>query len=81
MLRIAARDGVVFQLAEAARESDMLSTTNVLIAQEQDPVLEQVRPDLSEKTIVVDRVGELDVHQFGANGVGNLFDTHGVLLR
>ncbi len=81
MLRIAARDRVVFQLAEAARESDMLSTANVLIAQEQDTVLEQVRPDLGKEAIVVDRVGELDAHQFGANGIVELFDKHGALLR
>jgi hypothetical protein len=29
----------------------------------------------------VDRVGELDAHQFGANGVVELFDKHGALLR
>ncbi len=79
MLGVAAGDRMVFQLAEAARKCDMLARRNVLIAQEQHAVLEQGGTDLGKETIVVDRVGEVDADQFGANGVVELFDTHGSL--
>ena len=39
MLRIAAGDRMVFQLAEAAREGHMLGARDVLIAQEQHAML------------------------------------------
>ena len=43
MVRVAADDRMVLELAEAARERDVLGTRDVLVAQEQDLVLEQQR--------------------------------------
>jgi hypothetical protein len=72
---------VALQVAEAPRERDMLGTANLLIAKEQDAMLEQVRANLGKEAIVVDRVGKPDTHQFGANGVAELFDMHVALLK
>ena len=48
MFRIAAGDGMVFQLAEAARKRHMLGARDVLIAQEQHPMFQQRRADLAQ---------------------------------
>ena len=49
MLRVAAGDRVVFQLAEVAREGDVLGARDVLVAEEQHPVLEQQLADLGDQ--------------------------------
>ena len=46
MIRVATGDGMIFQLAEVARERDMLGGRNVLVAEEQNLVLQQQRADL-----------------------------------
>ncbi|MNG31012.1 hypothetical protein D3C84_1167490 [compost metagenome] len=55
----------------------MLGATEVLVAQEQHAVLEQLGADRREQAIVMDGVGEVDADQLGANVVGQLFDLHG----
>jgi hypothetical protein len=68
---------VIFQLAEAAGEGQVLGATDVLIAQEHHPMLEQLGTNLGKKTVVMHRIGEVDADQFGANAAGQLFDFHG----
>jgi hypothetical protein len=41
VIRVATRYRVIFKLAEIARERDVLGTTDVLVAEEQDLVLEK----------------------------------------
>jgi hypothetical protein len=77
VIRVAADDRVILQLAEAAGEGHMLGASDVLIAQEQHPMLEQLGTNLGEKTVVLHRIGEVDADQFGANAAGQLFDFHG----
>ena len=77
MIRIAAGHRMIFQLAEAASESHVIGATDVLIAQEQHPMLEQLGTNLGEQTVVLHRIGEVDADQFGANAAGQLFDFHG----
>ena len=49
MVRIAARDRMVLEFAEAPREGDVLGARDVLVAEEQHLVLEQQRADLGER--------------------------------
>jgi hypothetical protein len=81
MFRIAAGNGMVLQFAETPRKRNMLGARDVLIAQEQHPVLEQRRTDLGEQTVVVDRIGKIHADQFGADAVRQLVDLHGVFLK
>ena len=46
MIGIAAGDRVVLELAEVARERDVLGARDVLVAEEQHLVLQQQRADL-----------------------------------
>ena len=55
MLGVAAGDRMILELAEAARERDVLGARDVLVAQEQHLVLEQQRPDLGEQVVVARR--------------------------
>ncbi|MCY1430561.1 hypothetical protein D9M71_465110 [compost metagenome] len=77
MLRIAACDRVILQLAEAAGEGDVLGTADVLVAQEQHLVLEQQLADLGEQAVVAGGVGQAYAADFGADAAGQLFNTHG----
>jgi hypothetical protein len=77
MIRITASHRMVLQLTEAAGESHVLGTSDVLIAQEHHSMLEQLSTNLGKKTVVMHRVGEVDADQFGANAAGQLFDFHG----
>jgi hypothetical protein len=43
---------VIFKLAEIAREGDVLGATDVLVAEEQDPVLEKQSSNLGHETRV-----------------------------
>jgi hypothetical protein len=52
MIRVATRYGVIFKLAEIARERDVLGATDVLVAEEQDPVLEKQSANLCHQTSV-----------------------------
>src|SRR6185369_12591915 len=51
MIRIAAGDRVILELAEALRERDMLGARDVLVAQEQHAMLDEERTDLGEQGI------------------------------
>jgi hypothetical protein len=68
---------MIFQLAEATGERHVLGATDVLVAQEHHTMGEQLGPNLGEKTIVMDRVGEVDADQFRTDVAGQLFDFHG----
>ncbi len=61
MVRVAAGDRVVFELAEVAREGDVLGARDVLVAEEQDLVLEQQRADLGDERRVARGDAEVDV--------------------
>jgi hypothetical protein len=82
VVRVAADDGVVLQLAKAAGERHMVGAADVLVAQEQHPVLEQLGTDLCKQAVIMNRIGQPDAKQFGTDGAGQLFDLHGsALLR
>ena len=49
MVRIAAGDRMVFQLAEMPRERDVLGARDVLVAEEQHLVPQQQGPDLGHQ--------------------------------
>ena len=65
---VAARDRVVLQRAEPLGERDVLGAGDVLVAEEQDLVLQQQRLDLGEERGVARGVGQADVAQLGADG-------------
>lgn len=73
MLGVAAGDRVILELAEAFSKGDMLGTGDVLVAQEQHPVLEQERLDLGKQCIVARGVAEIHVEKLGADAGGQLF--------
>ncbi|MNY82098.1 hypothetical protein D3C86_2240170 [compost metagenome] len=58
----------------------MIGAAEVLVAQEQHAMLEQLDADLGEQAVVVDGVGQLDADQLGADGTGQLFDLHSIAL-
>jgi hypothetical protein len=80
MVRIAAGHRMILQFTKATGESHVLGATDVLITQEHHPVLEQLGTYFGKKTVVVDRVGEVDADQFRADVGGQLFDSHGGAL-
>ncbi len=55
MIRIAAGDRMILELTEVPRERDVLGTRDVLVAEEQDLVLEQQRPDFRDEPGVARR--------------------------
>jgi hypothetical protein len=59
MVRIAANDRMVLELAEVTRESDVLRARDVLVAEEQHAVLEQQRANLGDETGVSDAAPRL----------------------
>jgi hypothetical protein len=75
MIRVATRYGVIFKLAEIPRERDVLGATDVLIAEEQNPVLEKQSSNLRHETSVPCCDPEIDVADLRANGACQLFDT------
>ncbi|GLC94933.1 hypothetical protein Tamer19_43410 [Cupriavidus sp. TA19] len=76
MFGIAARYRMVFKFAEAAGKGDVLAGRDVLVAQEQHAVPEQRFTNAGEYAVIVDRVGEADAGQFGADGTGKWLDSH-----
>ena len=74
MIGIAADDRMVLELAEAARERDVLGARDVLVAQEQHLVLEQQRADLGEQRVVARGVAEVHVGELGADRAGQRLD-------
>ncbi len=59
MLRVAAGHRVVFQLAEATGEGDVLGAADVLVTQEQHLVLEQQLAQLGEQPFVARRIAQV----------------------
>ena len=59
MIRVATRYGVIFKLAEIARERDVLGATDVLVAEEQNLVLEKQSSNLCHETGVRDATPRL----------------------
>jgi hypothetical protein len=78
MIRVAAHDGMILELAEATCERDVLGARDVLVAQEQHAVLEQQRPDLGEQRVVARRVAEIDVEELGTDVARELLGSHGL---
>ena len=71
-----------FELAEALRELHVVDARQLvqgLVAQEEHLVLKQRGVDLVEQAVVAHGIAEIDVQQFGADGAGQLFDSHYVL--
>lgn len=58
----------------------MFGAAEVLVAQEQYTVAEQLCAQLGEQVIVVDRVGQVDPCYLGTDRAGQLFDVHAVAL-
>ena len=71
------RQRVVLQLAEATGEAGVLRVGQRLIAGEQHLVPEQQLFDLAEQVVIRDRLGDLHIFQFRAQGAGQRFDLHG----
>ncbi len=76
VFRVTAGYRVIFQAAESLRKSDVLGPGNVLVTQEQHLVSQQCGPDLAEQPVIVDGIGQVQAHQFGADGGGQLFYAH-----
>jgi hypothetical protein len=74
MVGIAARDRMVLELAEMASERDMLGTRDVLITEEQDPVLEQQGADFRDEPGIARGDAQIHVGQLGANRAGERLD-------
>lgn len=67
MLRVAARDRMIFQLAEIAREGDVIGAADVLVAEEQHLVPQEQGADLGDHAGVARGLSEVDVHDLGAD--------------
>jgi hypothetical protein len=76
MIRVAARDRMILQLAKATGEGDMLGLAENLVPQEQHLMLEQRGLDRAEQVIVPRGFGQVDSLDLGANVGGELLDAH-----
>ena len=77
MIGVAAGDRMVFELAEMAREGDMLRARDVLVAEEQHLVLQEQGPDLGHQGGVARRSAEVDIAHLCTNGAGEWFYPRG----
>jgi len=64
VLRVTARDRMVFQLAKTAGKGHMLGAAELLLAQEQHLVRQQQAPDVLEQALIPRGVGKLHAAQF-----------------
>jgi hypothetical protein len=80
VLRVAPGHRVVLQLAEATGEGHVLGTAEVLVAQEQHTVLEQLLAQLGEQFVIVNRIGQVDATHLSTDRAGQLFNVHAVAL-
>ena len=71
-----AGDGMIFELAEALGERDVIAARDVLIPQEQDLVPQQCGLDLAEQLVVLGSTRQADADQLGADGAGQGLDAH-----
>jgi hypothetical protein len=74
MIGVAARDRMVFELAEMPGEGDMLRAGDVLVAEEQHPVLQKQGLDLGDQGRVAAGYAEVDVLKLGSDRAGELLD-------
>ena len=74
MIRIAACHRMILEFTKMAGEGDVLGAGDVLVAEEQDLVLEQQGADLGHQAGVARGGAEVDVRQFGADGAGQRLD-------
>src|SRR3954451_12444603 len=70
VVRIAAGNRVVLEAPEPLGQRDVLAAADVLVAEEQDLVLEQQVVELGEEAGVPRGLGQADVAQLGADGRG-----------
>lgn len=74
MVGVAPRDRVVLQRAEALSEGDVLGPGDVLVTDEQDPVLQQQRAQLGEEVVAARGVRKADAVQLGTDAGGEALD-------
>ena len=74
VLRVAAGDRVVLERAEPLGELHVVGPADVLVAEEEDLVLQEQVLDLGEDGGVVGGVGQADVAQLGADEAGEAVD-------
>ena len=81
-MAVARQRVVPVELAEAAAEGDVLLARDLLVAEQQDAVLEERAVDLVELG-VAERLGEIDALDLGAEGVAQRTEgkRHGDLLN
>ena len=60
---------VIVEFAEAAAEGDVLLARDLLVAEQQDALVEEGAMDLVELG-VAERLGEVDVRNLGTEGMG-----------
>ena len=72
MVRVAAGDRMVLELAEVAREGDVLGARDVLVAEEQHPVLEQRARISANRPSSCEASPRFDAEQLGADRAGQL---------
>ena len=77
MLGVAVGDRMILELAKMAGEGDMLAAGDVLVAEEQHPVLQQQRPDLGHQPGMSRGGAKVDVLHFGADRAGQRLDLYG----
>ena len=77
IVRIAAGDRMVLELAEVPRERDVLGTRDVLVAEEHDLVLEQQRADFGDELGVARGDTQVHVAELGADRARQRFDLDG----
>jgi hypothetical protein len=81
MVGVAAGDRVALELAEMAREGDVLGARDVLVAEEQHPVAQQQASDLGDQRRLARGDAEVDVRELGADRVGEGLDVDRVGQR
>jgi hypothetical protein len=74
MLGIAARNRMIFEVAESPGERHVFRARERLIPQEEHAVLEQRGADLAEQGVVMNGVGQIEADEFGADRAGEGFD-------
>ena len=77
MIGIAAGDRVILELAEMPRERDVLGARYVLVAKEQNLVLQQKRADFRQQRTITRRDTEIHIADLGADRAGQRFDPRG----
>src|SRR4029079_5514162 len=74
MIGIATGNRMILKIAEAPCEGDMLRLADLLVAQEQNLVIEQRLPDFAEQVVVGDRFGETDAGELRTDVRRKLLD-------